>query len=238
MAFFKTLTTATEQQRLGLLEAPIIGRCLARDITLDDYVGFLTQAYHHVKHTVPLLMAVGARLPDDKEWLRTAVAEYIEEEIGHQEWILNDIANCGFDKEFVRKSQPLQATELMVAYAYDMVSRVNPIGFFGMVHVLEGTSINLADQVADAVRETLDLPRTAFSYLYSHGSLDQDHVKFFEGLMDQIVEPEEQQSIIHSCKMFYQLYGNIFRSLTPDHGVPIAKRSHEAETSQQVVVNA
>jgi len=238
MTFFNTLTTATEQQRLGLLEAPIIARCLARDITIDDYVGFLTQAYHHVKHTVPLLMAVGARLPEDKEWMRTAVAEYIEEEIGHQEWILNDIAKCGFDKEFVRNMQPLQATELMVAYAYDMVNRIDPIGFFGMVHVLEGTSINLADQVADAVRETLDLPRSAFTYLYSHGSLDQDHVKFFEGLMDQIVEPEEQQVIIHSCKMFYQLYGNIFRSLTPDHGVPIVISQHKLEASPQVVASA
>jgi pyrroloquinoline quinone (PQQ) biosynthesis protein C len=221
MAFFNTLIEQTEQARTGLLQAPIIARCLSRDVVLDDYVAFLTQAYHHVKHTVPLLMAVGSRLPEDKEWLRTAVAEYIEEEIGHQEWILNDIAQCGFDKEFVRHSKPLPATDLMVAYAYDMIQRKNPLGFFGMVHVLEGTSINLADQVADAARETLKLPRSAFTYLYSHGSLDQDHVKFFEGLMDQIVAVQEQQLIIDSCTMFYQLYGNIFRSLTPAHGVPL-----------------
>ena len=48
-----------------------------------------------VRHTVPLLMACGARLPERLEWLREAIAEYIEEEIGHQEWILNDIRACG-----------------------------------------------------------------------------------------------------------------------------------------------
>ena len=58
------------------------------------------------------------------------MAEYIEEEIGHQEWILNDIECCGFDKEAARKSTPNVATELMVAYAYDMVNRVNPLGFW------------------------------------------------------------------------------------------------------------
>jgi hypothetical protein len=28
-------------------------------------------------------MACGARLPDRQEWLRSAIAHYIEEEIGH-----------------------------------------------------------------------------------------------------------------------------------------------------------
>ena len=44
---------------------------------------------------MPLLMACGARLPARLEWLRGAVAEYIEEEYGHEQWILNDIAACG-----------------------------------------------------------------------------------------------------------------------------------------------
>ena len=141
-------------------------------------------------------------------------------ETGHQEWVLNDIAACGYDKEAARKIAPLASTELMVAYAWDMVSRINPLGFFGMVHVLEGTSINIADKAADTIRSKLNLPQNAFSYLYSHGSLDQEHVKFFAGLMDRIVDPEEQALIIHAARMFYQLYGNIFRGLDPGHGIP------------------
>ena len=191
-------------------------------------MAFLVQAYHHVKHTTPLLMAAGARLPAEKEWLRNAVAEYIEEELGHQEWILNDIANCGYDKEFVRHMRPHASTELMVAYAYDMIQRVNPMGFFGMVHVLEGTSINLADKIADAVRDTLGMSKSAFTYLYSHGSLDQQHVLFFESLMDRIEDEREQELIIHTCKMFYGLYGNIFFALKPHHGVPSLLKQAQA----------
>ncbi len=142
-------------------------------------------------------MATGARLPERHGWLRSAVAEYIEEEIGHEEWILNDIAACGFDAEAVRSSQPAVATELMVSYAYDTVQRVNPVGFFGMVHVLEGTSIGLADQAASTIRERLSLPKKAFSYLYSHGALDLEHVKFFEDLMNRIEDPADQAQIVH-----------------------------------------
>jgi len=216
MNFMDRLNSESQDDRDYLLSSPIMTRCMSGDITLTDYVEFLTQAYHHVKHTVPLLMAVGARLPAEQEWLREAVAEYIEEELGHQEWILNDIAACGLDKEDIRNSQPSAATELMVAYAYDTIQRVNPIGFFGMVHVLEGTSVTTADAAANAIRDALGLPERAFTYLRSHGALDIEHVKFFESLMEKITDPDEQEQIIHSAKMFYRLYANIFRSLPND----------------------
>jgi pyrroloquinoline quinone (PQQ) biosynthesis protein C len=213
MNFFERLQAETATERQYLLESPIIHRCMRGEVTLNDYVAFLTEAYHHVKHTVPLLMAAGARIPGDREWLREAVAEYIEEEIGHQEWILNDIEACGFDKEAVRQSRPSIATELMVAYAYDTITRVNPLGFFGMVHVLEGTSVTTAELAADAIQGALNLPKKAFSYLRSHGALDQEHVKFFEDLMNRITDADEQAQIIHSARVFYQLYANIFRTL-------------------------
>jgi len=216
MSFFTELQTETELARAGLLTAPIINKALSGTITLDEYIGFLTQAYHHVKHTIPLLMAVGARLPEEKEWLRTAIAEYIEEELGHQEWILNDIAVCGADKEAVRNGKPAYATEIMVAYAYDLANRVNPLGFFGMVHVLEGTSITTADNAASGIQKALNLPEEAFTYLRSHGALDIEHVKFFESLMDQIESVDEQQLIIRCANIFYHLYGEVFRSLTVD----------------------
>lgn len=221
MAFFETLINETETARQVLFSTPIIEKSLTGCITLDEYIGFLKQAYHHVKHTTPLLMAVGSKLPEDKEWLREAVAEYIEEELGHQEWILNDIAACGYDKEAVRNSTANPSTELMIAYAYDMVNRVNPLGFFGMVQVLEGTSVSIAEKAADKIRSTLSLPKEAFSYLYSHGSLDQSHIQFFETLINQIEDPKEQALIVHSAKMFYPLYGDIFHSINRHHGIPI-----------------
>jgi pyrroloquinoline quinone (PQQ) biosynthesis protein C len=213
MTFFQTLQHETGRARKQLLATPIILRALAGRLTLAEYAAFLGQAYHHVKHTVPLLMAVGCRLPERYGWLRAAVVKYIEEEIGHEEWILNDLAACGCDAEAVRRSAPAMATELMVSYAYDLIERVNPAGFFGMVHVLEGTSINLAENAANTIRESLSLPRQAFSYLYSHGALDREHVQFFEALMDRIEDPADQAQIVHSARVFYGLYGNIFRSL-------------------------
>ncbi len=213
MNFFEQIKSATEAERQQLFSIPVIQDALQGKVVKAQYIAFLTQAYHHVRHTVPLLMACGSRLDGKHEWLRTAVAEYIEEEVGHQEWVLSDIAACGGDADAVRHGQPHPSTELMVAYAYHQVDRGNPVGFFGMVHVLEGTSTALATHAADTLRSTLALPPEAFSYLSSHGSLDVGHVEFFEGLMNQLDDGADQRAVIHVARMMYGLYGDVFRSL-------------------------
>ncbi len=213
MAFYDELQQATAVERNALLSVPIIGKALSGQVTLEQYIAFLTQAYHHVKHTSPLLMACGGRVPESHEWIRTALAHYIEEEVGHQEWILNDIKACGGDAEAVRKGQPNIHTELMVAYAYDTIMRRNPCGFFGMVYVLEGTSIQLATNAAGVLQKSLNLPDSAFSYLTSHGSLDLEHIDFFQSVVNRLELDEDKQAVIHCAKVFFHLYANIFRSL-------------------------
>ncbi len=213
MDFFDRLQKETEAERQALYEIPVIRDAAQGKISKATYLAFLEQAYHHVKHTTPLLMLTGSRVSHDKEWLRDALAEYIEEELGHQEWILNDIKNAGGDAEAVRHGVPNAATELMVAYAYDSVSRINPVSFFGMVFVLEGTSTALATHAAEQIGKSLKLPKKCFSYLTSHGALDISHMEFFRSLMAKITDPRDQQAIIHMAKQMFVLYGNVFRSL-------------------------
>ncbi len=217
MTFYDKLVAASEAARTDFLSILFLQEGVAGRLTHDQYIAFLTQAYHHVKHTLPLLMACGARLPARLEWLRTAVAEYIEEETGHQEWILNDITACGGDAEAVRVGQPALPTDLMVAYAYDTIQRRDPIGFFGMVFVLEGTSVQLATRAAENLQSSLKLPTQAFSYLLSHGSLDISHVDFFKNLVNRLEREEDHQAIIASANVFYRLYGDIFRALPHCH---------------------
>ncbi|WP_310446825.1 iron-containing redox enzyme family protein [Thiobacillus sp.] len=213
MDFYQQLQHATANERATLFSAPLITAALAGQVTRQHYIQFLSRAYHHVKHTVPLLMACGARLPDRQEWLRSAVAHYIEEEIGHHEWILNDIAAAGGDAAAVRASAPDFDTDVMVAYAYDTVMRRNPIGFFGMVYVLEGTSVSLASNAAHVLQDVLELPPSAFSYLSSHGALDVEHIGDFEQLVNRLDTPADREAVLSHAKTFFRLYGNVFRSI-------------------------
>ncbi|WP_164962224.1 TenA family transcriptional regulator [Rubrivivax sp. JA1026] len=221
MGFHATLLEQTTEARNGLLATPIIQGALRGEVSRPSYLAFLREAFHHVRHTVPLLKAVRAALPAHHAWLEGPLDEYIEEESGHDEWILDDIAHAGGDAEAVRHGAPGVATEVMVAYAYDTIARRNPLGFFGMVLVLEGTSVSLALHAADAIQQALALPDSAFSYLRSHGTLDQEHVQHFELLMDQIHDPADQAAIVHAARVFYRLYGDVFRSLPLPQPQPV-----------------
>lgn len=222
MTFKDHLTLATQAGRERLVSSPIIGRALAGGITRTEYVAFLTQAFHHVRHTVPLLMAVGARLPDRLGWLRHEVIHYTEEEEGHEEWILNDIEAAGGDRTAAAASLPSVATDAMVGYAYDTAMRRNPVGFFGMVFVLEGTSVALALNAADRIQRSLQLPARAMTYLRSHGQLDQEHIHHLEGILARLDHAEDQAAVTQCARVMFRLYGDVFRDL--DESAPTLMR--------------
>jgi pyrroloquinoline quinone (PQQ) biosynthesis protein C len=225
--FFSEIEVATADARLRLEASPAIQRCLNGQVEMETYMAFLIEAYHHVKHTVPLLMACGSRLPDRLEWLREAIVMYIQEEVGHQEWILNDLASLGVDKESVRRGKPSLPTELMVSYAYDTVARNNPVSLFGMVYALEKTSSTIATYAANQIVSALDLTSESMTYMVSHGSLDIAHMQHFECLMNRLDDAVDKAAVLHSAGVFYDLYSGIFQSL-PLAGSDNRESSHAA----------
>lgn len=207
--FYERLKTETEPLRQELYAVPLVVDAMQGRISRETYVAYLTEAFHHVRHTVPFLMTMGAKLPMEKVWLHHAIAEYIEEEIGHEEWILNDIEACGGDKEAVRNGSPLLETQVMNAYNYDVLNRRNPVGFLGMVFMLESTSTQVATPVAGSIQKALGLPKKAFTYLNSHGALDVEHMKFFEQLVNKVSDPADQAMILGVAKNTFRLFARV-----------------------------
>jgi pyrroloquinoline quinone (PQQ) biosynthesis protein C len=213
MNAFEQVTRQTVCEREFLLSAPVIERALAGQITRELYLAFLKEAYHHVRHTMPLLMAVGARLDPRHHWLQKELVHYLDEEMGHDEWILNDIETAGGSATHVRNSAPCVETAAMVAYAYDTVMRRHPVGFFGMVFVLEGTSVALASTAAECIQSALGLPAAAFTYLRSHGKLDREHVHHLTSILDRLDLAADLPAVIECARGIYWLYGSMFRAL-------------------------
>lgn len=213
MTAYQHLQDATRAERDWLLAAPLLTRALGGEVSREEYLAFLGQAYHHVRFTVPLMMACGARLSERLGWLRSALVEYIEEEHGHEQWILDDIRAAGGDAQAAAEAEPDPATRLMVSHVRDVIEHGNPVGFLGMVQVLEGTSTAIATRAAEGLQASLGLPDDAVRYLTSHGSLDIGHLAFFEGLVNRLDE-EDLAAVIDTAKMVYRLYGAMFRGVT------------------------
>ncbi len=219
MSFFETLARDTAEEQGRLFATPQILAGLAGRISRDTYVAYLTQAYHHVSHTVPLMRLALGRLDPAHAHFARALEGYIAEEAGHEQWILDDIAHCGGDRDAAMASAPSAATTAMLACAYEAVGHGNPMALFGMIFVLEGTSIALASQGAASLAEGLGLGPECFSYLASHGALDQDHMTFFRGLMADVGDPEDQAAIVQMARRMFGLFGDMFRSIPHDRSI-------------------
>lgn len=213
MTFYQRLVAETIDGQMALASVPQIQDGLTGRISRETYIAYLTEAYHHVKHTVPLMQAARARMDQNHQRFVAALDEYIAEETGHEHWILADIKHCGGDPAAARDAAPGAATQAMTDYAYDYIENINPMGFFGMVFVLEGTSVKLATHGAEAVAKNLGLGPECFSYLTSHGALDMEHLDFFEKLMNEVDDPADQAAIIEVARAIFVRFAAMFRSI-------------------------
>ena len=57
MSFYEQLAAATAAERDYLLSSPVIAGCLRGEVAHASYLAFLGQAFHHVRHTTPLLIS-------------------------------------------------------------------------------------------------------------------------------------------------------------------------------------
>jgi len=212
--FFNRLISETKGDQARFAMTPQLLAGLTGQISRNDYIAYLTEAFHHVRHTVPLMAEARAGLAERGNlMLAEALDDYIVEETGHEEWILDDIEAAGGDRDAASRSDPAPATKAMVDHAYATIRDGNPAAFFGMVFVLEGTSVAMASHGASAVQRRLGLPKAAFRYLNSHGALDQDHMKFFESLMNRIDDPSDQSAIVQMARDMFRLFGGMFASI-------------------------
>jgi pyrroloquinoline quinone (PQQ) biosynthesis protein C len=213
MSAFQQLFQQTASARQSFIELPLIQDVLRNGASKELYLDFLGQAYHHVRCTAPLMALAAARCGPEDHLYQAALFEYIEEERGHELWILEDIHAVGGDPEQVRLGAPRFPCKVMVGHAYYVVDRVSPYGLLGMIHVLEGMAVALAGKAVSALRGSIEtVNEGGFKYLTTHGDLDVRHSEFFENLINHL-DKRHLPMVIETTGDFYKLYGDLFRDL-------------------------
>src|SRR5471030_2866050 len=127
MSFYERLIAETSREREAFLTLPLVQRTIQKGASRALYIDFLTEAYHHVKHTFPLLALAASRTTDER--YQDALVEYMEEERGHEKWILDDIGAVGGNPDAVRTGTPRLPCQIMVGYAYYAIERISPYAF-------------------------------------------------------------------------------------------------------------
>lgn len=212
MSFFIKLVEDSDAGRRALEEVPRVYAMIHHGLTLAEYQGFLHDLYHIVWHFCPVMAASAARCGDEFRDVRYALYERIEEEKGHEMWVLEDVEAVGGDVASVRANPPSAPVQAMIAFNYYGAERVHPCSVLGMLYMLEVVSSVYGGRVSDSIARTLgrDVNAGGFKFLSSHATMDVDHMASLNKLVKMIADPQAQRSIINSTRINFYQFGLMF----------------------------
>lgn len=216
MTIYENLLAETAAARTEFLSVPLLQRALREGVGREIYLAYLEQAFHHVRLGVPLL-ALGAAHARE-EVLRYGLYEYVEEEKGHEHWILEDIEALGGDVAAVARGQGNTPCRAMIGYVHYAVEHISPWSVLGLSHVLENTAVSIAGAAASKIRASVGSGAGGFKYLTTHGAVDQDHVVFFEKLVNHIANEADAKALFDTASVVYRLFGDMFRDIDASTG--------------------
>ena len=73
---------------------------------------------------------------------------HADEELGHEQWALDDLAVLGVPAQLVRASRPVPACAAMIGYEYYIAAHANPVALFGWLYTLEAMGDDLGSRIA------------------------------------------------------------------------------------------
>lgn len=165
---------------------------------------FLFLVHSMIRSSVPILETaaeVAEELPPDDPTARQLAGYYrrhAQEEMHHDEWVLDDLEVLGVARDEVWKRLPSNWVASLIGTHYYWIHHVHPVALMGYMAVLEGNPPNL--EQLEAVQRRTGLPRDAFRTLIKHAHLDPHHRDDLNAEIDRLtLSPELTTLLTLSC---------------------------------------
>ncbi len=208
------LADTTDRHRHKMEALPQLQAMLGGTYSKAAYVEFLVQLYPIVSNFCPLMAAAAGRCADRYTTLRQFLYQHIEHEKGHEAMVINDLEQLGCQYSDLPNIHSGPAARAMLAYNYHVIDRVDPHYVIGMVYVLELMSAGYASKVAQSISRAIDQPITrGFSFLDSHGTLDDDHIANVSELIQSLESKDLVEKIVDSVDMNFYLLRQLISDL-------------------------
>jgi hypothetical protein len=171
-----------------------------------------------IRASVPLMEAAlgRARAMAGSDPVAAGTAAYLTrhlpEEIGHDEWLLEDLAVLGCDRSGVLARLPSPTVAALVGCQYYWVLHCHPVALLGYIAVMEGYPPTV-EQIED-LAVTSGHPREAFRTLLEHARLDVHHRADLDATMDRLpLSPRHQALLGVSALRTVHLASSVLREV-------------------------
>jgi hypothetical protein len=186
------------------------------------YPAFLVETYHYVRHSCELMRSAWEGIGRDRSELRNYLEQHIEEERGHEQWVLNDLENLGYQREAVTQSLPLSETIELIGSQMYVVRHIQPAGLVGYVYMMESRPPNHA--FLRALQAAYSIPSSAMTFLAGHGDADIVHSQELRDVLNHLLSRSLEGSAARTSavlglaninRLFFRLKSGEFISADP-----------------------
>lgn len=179
------------------------------------YPDLLITFHGFIRASVPLMQRAAERCRDlgASDELARELGPYLEhhvtEELGHDEWLLEDLEALGVSRAEALARLPSPTVASLVGCQYYWIDHVHPVALLGYIAVLEGNPAP-TERIEELVSLT-GLPRQGFRTLLKHARLDPGHRDDLDRLLDRLPLDEKHASLIGlSAFTTAELFGRLF----------------------------
>jgi len=169
----------------------------------ERYRRYLTAMHALITASVPLLERAAARcarLPDaSAPLLSDYFLRHAQEERGHDDWLLEDLAAAGGSPEAARAAVPPPLVVELAGAQYYRIEHRHPVALLGYIAVLEGNAPG--PRLAERLAADTGLPAAAFRTLREHAALDTGHLDDLHQLLDALPLTAQQQLETSVCAL-------------------------------------
>lgn len=154
------------------------------------YLAYLYEMHALVRASVPLLERAARRCaeltPGDPLAgpLGRYLERHVEEEHGHDAWLLEDLSAAGGDPATAVERLPSPIVADLAGAQYYWIEHHHPAALLGYIRVLEGNAP--APWLADRLAARTGLPDAAFRTVREHAALDGGHLADLDALIDAL----------------------------------------------------
>lgn len=165
----------------------------------DAYAEYLVTMHGIIRASVPLMRAATAQAAELRgdpiaAGLVEYLAEHIDEEADHDEWLLEDLELIGVPRASVIERPPTSTVAALVGAQYYWMLHYHPVALLGYIAVLEGYPPDPHD--VERLEERTGYPRDAFRTLAAHAELDQHHRDELFATIDGLPLTEPQERVL------------------------------------------
>jgi hypothetical protein len=213
----------------GWLDLAVL-RFLSHPRLRDVLVEYLIGVYHAMRTAGALMKAARLRsvalAPECPVAARLAGywARHIEDEAGHDRWLLEDLVGMGVDVERELARPPAREIAELIGTLHFWVLHTHPVAALAYFYVVERSppTVRLLDWMVDSA----GVPREALRTFYRHATIDVEHGRELEELVDglPLTDAHHELLALSAATVVRQIARNVERLIA------LADRSHAAPT--------